>query len=254
MSKLIPNNLSTANLLPKTLLAAALTMTFNGAAQAEDSKGFAGNGEFGYSSTSGNTESDSLYAALKLQYTRSADEILAGIEANSQSEDNNTTQERYLIDLQYNRYFSASKDFYGFVTGRFENNRFEGLDLDSTYSVGLGKQLFKNDAMSLKGEAGVGYQIVDFTQDFGGQTEEQAVIRGKLDYQYTINQNVDFVQDLIITDGSEQMKTEANTAVKVKLAEQMRLKAGFKYRHNSDPAAGADKVDTQTLLTLTYDF
>ncbi len=213
--------------------------------------GLKGNGEFGFSTSSGNTESESLFAALNLKYIRQKDELIGKIEANYQSEDDVTTQERYLMDMQYNRFYSADRDYYSFAGARFEQNEFENIDLDSTYSIGLGKTLFQTGVMSLKGEAGVGYQTIDFTD---GSNEDQAVVRGKLDYAYKINENVDFAQDLMVTKGSEQMKTEANTAVKVKLAEQMRLKAGFKYRHNSDPAVGAEKTDTQTLLTLVYDF
>ncbi|WP_321276410.1 DUF481 domain-containing protein [Thiomicrorhabdus indica] len=230
------------------VLAAAAT---NAQSAENNDLGFKGNGEFGFTTTSGNTESESLFTALNLKYAREKDEIIGKVEANYQSEDDVTTQERYLIDTQYNRFYSSSRDFYSFASARFEQNEFENIDLDSTYSIGLGKLLFKSDTMSLKGEAGVGYQTTDFTD---GTNDDQAVVRGKLDYAYKINENVDFAQDLMVTKGSEQMKTEANTAIKVKLAEQMRLKAGFKYRHNSDPAAGAEKTDTQTLLTLIYDF
>lgn len=221
---------------------------------AADEMGFKGNGEFGFSTTSGNTESESLYASLKMSYLRQQDEFQAKIEGNYQSEDNTTTQERYLLDGQYNRFYNQAHSYYSFVGARFEQNKFEGIQLESTFTPGLGKSLLKTESMALKGELGLGYQITDYTDSYASADDNQMVARAKLDYAYTINENVDFTQDLLITAGSDQTKTEANTGVKVKLAEQMRMKAGFKYRHNSVPAAGAEKVDTQTLLTLVYDF
>lgn len=234
-----------------TSLGVALLLSLSATA---DEKRFKGNGEFGYSKASGNTESSSLFGALNFSYSREQDEIVSKIEANQQSEDSQTTQERYLLDLQYNRFYTTEKDYYSFIGARFEQNKFEGIDLDSTYNLGLGKKLYQTSEMKLKGEIGLGYQTIDYTTEAGGDSDSQAIARGKLDYQYTINANVDFAQDLLVTAGSNQTKFEANTAVKVKLAEQMRLKAGFKYRHNTDPAESAEKTDTQTLLTLVYDF
>lgn len=241
------------SLVSASILCATVTFSQTGFA-AEQKQGFAGNGEFGFSTTTGNTESDSLFAAIKLNYLRSKDEFKTLLEANYQSEKDVTTRERYLLDFQYNRFYSESKSYYSFLGARFEQNPIEEIQLDSTLSLGLGKTLFNTATMKLNGEAGIGYQTIDYTNASGIDSDNQAVARGKLDYQYTINENVDFGQDLIVTSGAEQTKTEANTALKVKLAEQMRLKAGFKYRHNSEPAAGNKKVDTQTMMTLVYDF
>jgi len=56
-----------ASLLSSALVATAL---FSGTTSASDKIGFNGNGELGLSSTSGNTENDSLYASLIVGYKR----------------------------------------------------------------------------------------------------------------------------------------------------------------------------------------
>lgn len=218
--------------------------------------GFKGSGELGYSNTTGNTESTSLYASLKLSYTQDVYEIKSLIEANYQEEASIQTQERYLADLQGNRYYNGSKTYYSFLGARFEQSIFEGIDLDSTYTAGIGHTLYKTQATKLTGELGAGYQTVDYTPEAGGGSDDNAIGRVKMDLAHRINDNVDFTQDLITTVGlsDKETKIEANSALKVKLAEKMRLSAGFKYRRNSDPAAGAEKVDTQTMLTLVFDF
>ncbi|CAN8139867.1 putative salt-induced outer membrane protein [uncultured Thiomicrorhabdus sp.] len=235
-------------ILASLLAASSLT------AMAEN--GFKGSGELGYSDMSGNTESTSLYASLKLSYTQDVFEIKSLIEANYQEEGGDKTQERYLVDLQGNRYYNGSKTYYSFLGARFEKSFSEGIDLDSTYTGGLGRTLYKTDATKLTGELGVGYQTVDYSTAFGGGSDDNTIGRVKADLTHTFNENVDFTQDLITTVGisDKNTKIEANSALKVKLAEKMRLSAGFKYRRNSDPAAGAEKVDKQTLLTLVFDF
>lgn len=237
-----------ASLLSSALVATAL---FSGTTSASDKIGFNGNGELGLSSTSGNTENDSLYASLIVGYEREWDDFTSTIEANYQSEADTTTQERYSIDNQYNRFYSTNKDYFSFLSARFEQNKFEDLQLDSTYSAGLGKILLNQKTMQLKGEMGIGYQTIDLVE---GEDSEQGVLRAKLDFTKQLNENVDLGQDLTVVTGSDQTKTEANTELKVKLSEQLRLKAGFKYRHNSSPAANTKSVDTQTLLTISYDF
>jgi len=234
------------------LLSTSLMSAF--ATQAGAETKFDGSGEFGYTNNNGTTESSNLYSALNFSLSRDKDELATKIEANQQSENNITTQERYLLDLQYNRYYSDDKDFYSFVAGNFVKSVFESIELDSIYSLGLGRTLYKTDDMALKGEAGLGYQVTNYTAAANQPDDKQSVATLKLDFSYTINESVDFEQDLEVNHGSELTKTETNTAVKVKLGEQLRLKAGFKYRHNTKPADDAKKTDTQTLLTLVYDF
>lgn len=239
--------------LGKLALTAVLAV---GSTSAFADNGFKGSGELGYSDSSGNTESTSLYTSLKLSYAQDAYEIKSLIEANYQEEDGTKTQERYLFDVQGNRFYNGAKTYYSFIGARFEKSFSEGIDLDSTYTLGLGKTLYKKAATDLTGELGVGYQTVDFAPEFGGGSDENTIGRVKLDLTHEINENVDFAQDVITTVGisDKNTKIEANSALKVKLAEKMRLSAGFKYRRNSDPAAGAVKVDKQTLLTLVFDF
>ncbi|MBN2646500.1 MAG: DUF481 domain-containing protein [Thiotrichales bacterium] len=213
-----------------------------------------GSGELGYSDTSGNTESTALYGALKLNYAKDLNEIQTLLEANYRSENKVQTQERYLAEGQLNRYYDTQRSFYSFVGARFEHSKFEGIELDALYSIGLGKALYQSEATLFKAEAGLGYQTIEYTQNFGNGNEEQAIARLKGELTHTLNQYVELSQDLTLTSGSDNTKTEANSAVKVKLAEKLRLSAGYKYRYNTDPALGAQKRDTQTLLTLIYDF
>ncbi|BBP45916.1 salt-induced outer membrane protein [Thiosulfatimonas sediminis] len=237
--------------ITKAILAGAM---FSVSAVSFADNGLKGSGELGYSDTSGNTESTSLYASLKLTYNLDAWEIKSLLEANYQEESQVQTQERYLFDLQGNRYYNASRSYYSFAGARLEKSKFEGIALDSTLTAGLGKTLYKTDATKLTAELGAGYQNIEYTATFGNGSEDQLIGRVKADLAHKFNENVDFGQDLTTTLSDNNTKIEANSALKVKLAEKMRLSAGFKYRYNSDPATGARKVDKQTLLTLVFDF
>lgn len=212
-----------------------------------------GTGELGFSNNTGNTENTALYASLKLGYVTDGYEFKSLIESNYKSENGEKTEERYLIDLQNNFFYNQSKSYYSYIGLRFEKNRFEDINLDTTVSAGMGKVLYKTDISKLNGEIGLGHQNTDYVSK-NTDSESQTVAIGKLAYTHQFNDNVGFLQDLTVTSGPERKKYETNTAFKVKVAAKANLKISYKVRHNDNPAEGAEKTDTQTLMTLTYDF
>ncbi|MDG6777998.1 DUF481 domain-containing protein [Thiomicrorhabdus sp. zzn3] len=220
-------------------------------AWAEDKLGLQGAGELGYSNSTGNTESTTIYGALKVDYLRLKDEFKSAFEISNKSEEGDQTQERYVGDLQYNRFYAKDRNYYSFVQARFEQDHFADLDLDSLYTVGLGKTFIKDDKTTLKGEAGLGYQSINYVE---AEDQDQVIARVKGEFGYQFNENVKFTQDLVVYSGSEQTKLESNTGVKVKMNGNLSLKAAYQYRSNSDPAPGVEEVDTQTIITLMYDF
>ena len=242
------------NQIFKTLSIASLSIAVFNVHAAEVKLGINGSGELGFTDTTGNTTSTALFGALKLNYNQSDYEIKSKIETTYKSENDVQTEERYLIDIQGNRYYNAKRSYYSFVGARFEKNRFAGVELDSTLSLGLGKQIFKTEQTKLLGEAGLAQQNIDYTNEAGGGNDSQLAASFKLDLTHQINEQVTFLQDLTYLTGSEQTKFESNTGLKVKVADSMNLKASYKYRHNDSPAVGAKETDTQTLITLIYDF
>jgi len=238
-----------SKILSATLLIASTAMTHN--ATAADTTGLSGSGELGYSSSSGNTDNQSLYGKLSLNYTQTGYEILSLLEATQREENGSTTEERYLLDTQGNIFYNATRDYYSFIGARFEKNQFANIDLDSTYSLGMGKKLINTETMTFAGEAGVGYQTTDFTV---GDSDNQTVAKLKLDFGYQVNSNVKLSQNLMTWIGDQNTKYEANSALKVKMTDAMKVSLAYKYRHNTDPAIGVEKTDNETLLTLIYDF
>ena len=233
------------------LLASATLLSAISISVQADDNGLKGSGEFGYTNTTGNTENTSVIGALKLDYIQPVYEIKSAFLINNKTENDEQTQERYVADLQYNRFYSEDKSYYSFVQARFEKDKFADLELDSLYSLGMGKTVLKDEKNLLKIEAGIGFQTIDY---IAAEDAEQVVARLKADYAYQVNEMVAFTQDAIILAGEDQNKLETNTGVKVNMAANLSLKAGFQYRTNSDPADGKKKTDTQTTLTVIYDF
>lgn len=235
-----------------TLLSISLA-SFTSLAE-EPALGLNGSGELGFTDSSGNTTNTTLFAGLKLNYNQPHYEIKSKLEANYKSEDHVQTEERYLIEVQGNRYYNPEHNYYSFIGSKFVKNRFSGIELDTIVSLGLGKQLFKNEATKLVGEAGLAQQITSYTDEVGEDDQSQTAIRLKLDLTHQINAQVAFSQDITYLKGTLQNTVESNTGFKIKVADRMNLKASYQYRYNDNPADGVKEVDTQTLLTLIYDF
>ena len=214
---------------------------------------FSGSGELGYSNNTGNTENSALYAALKMKYEQEKYLLKSLIESSYKSENGDETEERYLLDLQADYFYSPDKSIYSFAGARFEQNKFEDIDLDSTFSLGLGNKFVKTEKTEITGEVAIGYQNTDFITK-GIDSDSQTVGIAKLIASHQLNQQVSLLQDLSITTGAERTKFESNTGVKVKVSDKANLKLSYKYRNNDNPADGAKETDTQTLVTLTYDF
>lgn len=216
-----------------------------------DDNGLKGSGEFGFTQNTGNTVSKSMLGGLKLDYIQPAYEVKSAFSVSHKTEDKETTEQRYVADMQYNHFYSEDKGFYSFAQTRFESDDFADLDLDSLFTIGLGKTFIKDERVRLNGEASIGYQHTDYIVE---KNIDQMVARLKADFAYKFNNQVTFLQDAVVFTGENQTKLETNTGLKVRMSSNLNLKAGFQYRTNSDPAPGVKKDDTQTTLTVIYDF
>lgn len=241
-------------LLVKTSLAALIaTISFSAWAEKPET-GLSGSGEAGYSNSTGNTNEEAAYSSLKLSYLQDYYKLDALAEMNTKKEDGELTKERYVGDFQGNLFFSDYQKAYGFGQARWEKDKFEDIDLNSYYIAGLGYNFFNSKEMILSTEAGVGYQKNNFIPNSENEDFDEAIVKLYANFEYQINEHVRFLQDLNEFYGSTQAKFESNTALKVALFDNLNVSAAYKYRHNTRPAVGKVKDDTQTMFTLIYDF
>lgn len=239
-----------------TILALSLATAANLAhADNENSGNFSGSGEAGYNQKTGNTVSETLLAKLKLDYEKQQNEYKSLLEAENKEEDGVKTSERYVLDLQYNRYFSTDKSYYGFINARGEQDKLAGTDTDYSGAIGAGKILFKTDATKLSGEVGVGYQDVKFVDSASNDLNyDQTTYRAKLDFSHKFNDAVRFVQDVLYLGGSDSYKIETNSSLRASLSSKLSAAVSYKYRYNDKVETGMDTTDTETNFSLIYSF
>lgn len=239
--------------LKKNLVAMATVTALGFAAPGvfAEGTGWTGSGEAGLNKTTGNTDSQTINARLKMGYGFTQSDYTAIIEIENKKESGNTISDRYMLEQQYDYFFTEARDFYGFGNLRNERNKPTDLKLDNSLTVGLGRVLYKTDASKLKGEIGIGYQDVSL---YVGDDFDQVIGRLKLDFDHKFNDIYSFGQDALYVTGSDQYKIETNTRLRAALSSQLSASLGYKYRYNSEPGAGAKKTDGETNLSLIYNF
>jgi putative salt-induced outer membrane protein len=247
------------------LIILTIIILFAGIANSAEEKKFSGEGEIGLLITSGNSDTESVNAKLGLKYETGKMLSEAKISALYSSEETEVDgkKEDNVSAEKYNYFAKAGYKFneanYVFITGAYEDDRFSGYDYRTSFTVGYGRKVIQNDTINLNIELGPGYRYDKQHREWinGEKKEEienEAIFRGYGMFSYKFTDTASFQQDVTVETGSDNTVTESVTAVKSQIVGAVSMKASFTLTHHSSPPEDKDKTDTETALTLVYDF
>ena len=210
-----------------------------------------GAGEFGFVSTTGNTES--LALNLKLNFVRTGENWrhrFTGT-ALTTSEDGNKDNERYTMEVQSDRKLNEKSWLFG--SFRWDADKFGSYDPQLSLTAGYGRQLMKSETHELKGEIGAGYRKLEERES--GDSSSEAIARFLLDDSWQIFATTLWTNRLLIESGSSNTFTQFNTGLAVSMTEKFAVKLGFEARYNSSvPPGDSENTDTITSANLVYNF
>ncbi len=209
-----------------------------------------GEGELGFTSTSGNTNSDTLNA--KLSVSKEQDKWLhkTALETLKASTDNVDSADS-LVLTEKSEYKFAEKT-YVFAGLRYEDDKFSGFDYQRSLSFGVGYQFLKSEKHMLDASAGLGYRQLKET--LTGVEESEATAVADAFYKYVISDHAEFTEKLLVESGSSNTHSESETALKMKIAGNLSSKISYLMKRNSDVPARTEKTDKITTITLVYAF
>ena len=131
-------------------------------------------------------------------------------------------------------------------------------------SGGYGLRLLDTDTMVLNAEIGPGYKYFQYPDDstevgddgelLADEWEGEVIALAKADYTWQISEGAKFTQLVAMEYGSTNTKTRSETALLTKINGSLQMKVGFNVTHNSDVADDKENTDTETALTLVYNF
>ena len=214
-----------------------------------DNKHWKGEAELGILTTRGNSNTTTINAKLGVEYQE--DKWTHGLRYEAlRTEDNGTdTADRDM--LLYRAKYQLAKANYLFGNLRYESDPFAGYDRRTTEVVGFGHQIINETDLKWDAEVGAGARQTELTDNT--QTDE-AIARLATKALWSMTQTSTLGQEVLVEHGSENTYTEATTDLKVKINSALAMKLTFKVKDNSDVPVGKKHTDTETAVTLVYDF
>lgn len=215
-----------------------------------NSNEWSGEGELGFTSTSGNTDNDSLSARLGIGTTVEQWTHTAGVSVFKASDKGVDSADSGRLNVR--SAYKFSQDAYGFAALRYEQDKFSGFDYQTSLVFGAGKQIINNAQHELDLSAGLGYRNIK--EMATGTTESGGVVSTNLNYLYRISEHASLQEELGVESGDSNTRLQSVTSLKMKIAGNLDSKISYIYINNSDVPAGINETDTVTSVTMVYSF
>ncbi|SFC52629.1 DUF481 domain-containing protein [Pseudoalteromonas denitrificans] len=251
-----------------SLIVATLTVT--SAVANEKKKDWEISSELGLILTGGNTKTTTLKGAIKARHEMESwtneyklDGLFKEDEVTNDdgSKETQRTNEKYFASVQGNYKLSESHTHF-FIYGSHASDYFGSYRNESVLSLGYGKRFLDSENMFFDAEIGPGYKYFEFPE---GSTDKKGVSNegdnkgepiglGKVNFNWNITEYAKFTQTVAVEYGSTNTKTKSESALLTKINGSMQMKVGFNVTHNSDVDTDKENTDTETVLTLVYNF
>lgn len=245
--------------MKKLVIAAALGLVAGSAFAEEAPKTFTMDGEFGMNVTTGNTETSTVTAGLNAQQELerwSNTYLIEGlyktetVTDDEGVESDNTSAQKFFASAQGN-YKLDNPDHRLFLFSSYEDDRLSNFDYQATLAGGWSQKVWSDEKSSFEYSIGPGYSWSE-TQD--GVDTSNAIIRGSMAYNWFVSETAKFSQTFSTEVGSENTKSRAESSLTATINGSLSMKVSLRLDHNSDVADGIENLDTETAITLVYNF
>ncbi|MDW7710047.1 MAG: DUF481 domain-containing protein [Deferrisomatales bacterium] len=237
--------------LVRTALAAAAVAALAHPSAAEDAA-FQARAEASYVHTSGNTDTQTLAGQLKGSYEQGLNRYFLRGAVLFAETDGEQTSSRWLADGRYER--SLTERFFAFVEASYLKDTFAGFDSKIQLGPGVGYDILKTEAQSLKGLASLLYTWDNYTD---GTDDSYATAKLAGDYAWQILENLAFkqyVDYLVSLEDAGLYFLHSQTGLEVKVNSNISLGLSYLVAYQNDPPEGAKNTDRTFLTSLIVDF
>lgn len=219
-------------------------------------EGWSGDIFVGYTRSDGNTEKSSAsVAASALKKFEHAQYQLKATMLYS-STDNKMDGQKWDVLNRFSRDFGKDYKWYNFYQLLVDHDYFADIDYRITPSAGIGYHIANSESWVWDADVGVGYRIIRYRVNTAADDEVvTAVIHTFM--KKKIFESAFLSEDLTVYPGLESgsaIVLRSETAFTNPLQENLDLEIKYIVDHNSEPAAGKEKTDTQLLIGLKYKF
>ena len=232
------------------LLALFLTATSYAETKTDTDYGtWKGNVELGIVYTTGNTETETTNAKAKAATETEKWRHTVKYESLKSSDQGTTTAERYALNGQSD-YKLDKKNFF-FAMINYEDDRFSGYKYRMTEAIGYGRRVVDEPNLTLDLEIGPGARQSKLET---GETESEAMVRGAGKLNWKISKTSTLTEDLSVDAGENSTITKSVTALSAQINGSLATKITYTIKNTSNVPPGVEKTDTETAVTLVYNF
>jgi putative salt-induced outer membrane protein YdiY len=244
----------------KQALASIIALTLSTTALAQDkAKPFTMEGELGFISTTGNTDTTSINAGITASQefeNWTNNYIVEGlyrqetVEGDDGEDVDVTSAQKFFASAQAN-YKLDNPNNRLFLFTSYEDDRFSNFNYQGTVAAGWNQTLIENNTHTLEYSIGPGYTFVETQEDV---SQNSAIVRASTIYSWKISDTAKFTQTASTEVGNENTKSRAESALTATISGNLSMRLSFKLDHNSQVAEGVEKLDTETAVSLVYNF
>ena len=232
-----------------TVLATAMLVAGNVYAEEAPKSLWKASAELGFVTTSGNTETETLNAKASASTDREQWRHKGEVTALKSSDAVNTTAEKYTLMVQSDYKLEGKNFLFGVVT--YDDDKFSGYDYRVTEAIGYGRRVIEETDMTLDLEIGPGARQSKLDS---GETDSEGLIRAAAIYNWTISKTSKFGEALTVEAGEDVTVTKSVTSLSSQIEGNLSMKVTFTYKNTSEVPVGVEETDTETAITLVYNF
>lgn len=218
-----------------------------------------GNISAAFTSSHGNTKSDTVSASANLNKRTEKDRTqLSADYARGRREDPDTGEKETAEDwwrtkAKYDYFFT--KRLYGYLDGRYEKDAIAELDRRVIVGGGSGYQWIESEDMNFSTEFG----LATLYEKFDNQTDSNSEISIQAGYNFDkkLVKNVKFIHDLTYYPSTEEFSDYFLTSTaEIRAYFTNTMFTNFKviFDYDVTPAVGSHKTDTKYLFGVGYSF
>ena len=227
-----------------------LLAVFSLNASAQEESNVATQLELGAIFTSGNTENENIKYKVTVDWNQAEVwDYQFTSDGFRSSQDGISNAQRLYHTGSAN--YTINPDSY--IQGRiaYENDKFSGFESQSDITVSYGRNMLQNRGnMTLGLTAGLGVRRSETELN----TESVAIARLATNYNWTLSESADFIQDFSIETGSDSSIYRSETGVQTDILENLSLKFSVKLKYQTVVPINREKADTETAITLVLNF
>ncbi len=222
------------------------------------SPAFTLDGELGVLVATGNTSAASIKAAIiSTQETRdwsnSYNAEMLYKESNVAGSSREVTAQRFYANAQFD-YKLEYDDRRLFMYADFEDDRFNGYEYRASFAAGWSQRLWQNEESSFRYSIGPGYTFMEAKPETISSVNSGFITRASAEYRYTWNSGAKFRQFLSMQAGTQNIISRSETSLSASIFGSLALKLAFVAFHETNPTETNAALNTETSVTLVYQF